>query len=291
VVNAVGDEGLGQPDVFVFCPFGFHFAFPPCGVAFELAFYAVVNLLLQRSVGFECLFPCYVSFRAISVRWVVEDFVKDAVRVPRRAGADEFAVCGAEREKHCIVQFFVVGDEVEFVRVDDVEFWSADGFRVVGVGFYGASVGEGDGGFLRFLIGGFWEFGEEAVDVFDYEFYLSPAWSDHADVDVSVCQGVVEEEGAYGVAFSCFPCPAGGDELAVLELAYEFGLVGGWGEAEGLRAELNGVCWIFSGLAVEELLFKLFEFAFLLLFRLSTPPVCLGQCLFGVHRSGRRWCL
>ena len=72
------------------------------------------------------------------------------------------------------------------------------------------------------------------------------------------------------MAFSGLPCPAGGDELAVLELADEFGLVGGWGEAEGLCAELNGVFW--DG-----------DFSFLVccLLKLSDFPFefCHGHCL------------
>jgi len=67
--------------------------------------------------------------------------------------------------------------------------------------------------------------------VFDYEFGLSPAWADYAYVCVGVCQRVVQEQCAYGVAFSCLSCPAGSDELACLELVYEFGLVRGWVEA------------------------------------------------------------
>ena len=117
----------------------------------------------------------------------MEDFVEDAVRMPWGAGADEFAVCGSQREEHGVVEFFVVGDEVEFVSVNDVEFWSAYGFGVVRVCLYAASVGEGHRGFLWLLVFAFREFGEEAVDVFDDEFGLSPAWSDHADADVSVC--------------------------------------------------------------------------------------------------------
>ena len=113
--------------------------------------------------------------------------MEDAVCAPGCAGADEFAVCCSECEEHGVVEFFVVGDEVEFVGVDDVEFWSADGFGVVWVGFYVAVVGECDAGFLGFLVCGFWEFLEEVVDVFDYEFGLSPAWTDYADVRVRVC--------------------------------------------------------------------------------------------------------
>ena len=128
-----------------------------------------------------------MCFRVVIACLGVEDFVEYAVTMPRGAGADEFAVCGSQREEHGVVEFFVVGDEVEFVSVNDVEFWSADGFGVVWVRFYGAVVGEGDGGFLWLLVFAFREFGEEAVDVFDDEFGLSPAWSDHADADVSVC--------------------------------------------------------------------------------------------------------
>ena len=75
------------------------------------------------------------------------------------------------------------------------------------------------------------EFLQKPIDVFDYEFCLSPAWTNYADVRVRVCQCVMEQEGAYGVAFSCLPCPSCSYELACLELVYEFGLVGGWVEA------------------------------------------------------------
>ena len=99
-----------------------------------------------------------VAFGVVAVGWVVEDFVKDAVGSPGGAGGDEFAVCGAQGEEHGVVEFFVVGDEVEFVGVDDVEFGSADGFGVVGVGFDVAAVGEGNGGFLGFFVLGLVEF-------------------------------------------------------------------------------------------------------------------------------------
>ena len=134
-----------------------------------------------------------MCFGVVGVCGVVEDFVEYAVCVPWCAGADEFAVCCAEREEHGVVEFFVVWDEVEFVGVDDVEFGSAYGFGVVWVCFDGAAVVECDGGFLWFFVGVSWELGEEAVDVFDDEFGLSPAWSDYADVYVWVCECVVEE--------------------------------------------------------------------------------------------------
>ena len=178
---------MGEPDVFVFCPFSVHFALPSGGVAFELVFYAVEDLLFQWSVWFKRLFPCHVCFRVVGVCWVVEDFVEDAVGSPGCAGADEFSVRRAQRKEHGVVEFFVVWDEVEFVRVDYVESWSADGFGVVRVCFYVAVVVKCDAGFLWFLVCGFWEFLEESVDVFDDEFGLSPAWSDYADVYVRVC--------------------------------------------------------------------------------------------------------
>ena len=169
--------------------------------------------------------PGYVGFCVVGVCWVVEDFVEDAVCAPGRAGADEFAVCGAECEKHGVVEFFVVGYEVEFIRVDYVKFWSAYGFRVVWISFYSAVVGERDAGFLGFPVGGFREFSQKTVYVFDYEFCLSPAWTDYAYVCVRICQCVVQKQGAYGVAFPCLSCPSCGYELAVLELVYEFCLV------------------------------------------------------------------
>ena len=44
--------------------------------------------------------------------FVVEDFVEDAVSVPRRAAADEFAVCGSQRVQDGIVEFLIVSYKV-----------------------------------------------------------------------------------------------------------------------------------------------------------------------------------
>lgn len=186
--------------------------------------------MLEGTVGFDGLLPCYVAFGVILVCCVVKDFVEYAVGAPGGAGADEFAVGCAQREEAGVVEFFVVGDEVEFVGVDDVEFGSADGFGVVGVCFDGAAVGEGDGGFLGFFVFG-GEFFEEAVDVFDYEFGLSPAGTKDAYVAVWVGKRKVEEQGAYGVAFACLSCPPCRDELVFFKLPDERGLVGGGVEA------------------------------------------------------------
>ena len=98
----------------------------------------------------------------------MEDFVKNAVRSPWSAGANEFSVCCSQRKEHGVVEFFVVGDKIEFVCIYDVEFWSADGFWVVWVRFYVAVVCECYAGFLGFLVSGFGEFLQETIDVFDY---------------------------------------------------------------------------------------------------------------------------
>ena len=68
-----------------------------------------------------------------------------------------------------------------------MEFGSADCFGVVWVGFYVAVVCELYAGFLGFLVCSFGKFLEKAVDVFDYEFGLSPAWPDYGYVCVWVC--------------------------------------------------------------------------------------------------------
>lgn len=100
-----------------------------------------------------------MAFRVIRVCLVVEDFVEDAVCVPGCAGADEFAVCCAQCEEDGVVEFFVVGDEVEFVGVDYVEFGSAYGFGVVWVGFYVLPFVSSTlvfWGFLYSVLGSFW---------------------------------------------------------------------------------------------------------------------------------------
>ncbi len=94
--------------------------------------------------------------------------------------------------------------------------------------------------------------------MFDDEFGLSPAGADYADVAVWVCERVMQQERAYDVAFSCLPCPACGYELAVLELADEFRLIGGWCETECFLAELE---WVGG----ESVLFHLGRFLFELL--------------------------
>jgi len=65
----------------------------------------------------------------------VEDFVKNAVCAPWSAGADKFAISCAQREEHGVVEFFIIWYKVEFVSIDDVKFWSPDGFGIVWVGF------------------------------------------------------------------------------------------------------------------------------------------------------------
>jgi hypothetical protein len=61
-----------------------------------------------------------VAFGVFAVGLVVEDFVEDAVASPRCAGADEFAVGGSQCEEDGVVEFFVVWDKIEFVRVNYV---------------------------------------------------------------------------------------------------------------------------------------------------------------------------
>ena len=78
-----------------------------------------------------------------------EYLVKNAVRMPWRAGADKFAVCCSEGVEDCVVEFLVVWNKIEFISVDNVEGWSSDGFRVVWEGFDDAAVGEADLGTLR----------------------------------------------------------------------------------------------------------------------------------------------
>jgi hypothetical protein len=61
--------------------------------------------------------------------FVIENFEKYAVGVPWGAAADEFAVGCAQCVEDGVVEFLVVGYEVEFVGVDYVEGGSTDCFR------------------------------------------------------------------------------------------------------------------------------------------------------------------
>ena len=80
--------------------------------------------------------------------FMVENFEKDAVGMPRRAGADEFAVGCAQRVEDGVVEFLVVSYKVEFVSINYMQGWSADGFGVVWESFDDAAVGEVDLGSL-----------------------------------------------------------------------------------------------------------------------------------------------
>ena len=84
----------------------------------------------------------------ISEVFVVEDFEKDAVGVPWRAAADEFAVGCAQRVEDSVIELLVISYKIEFIGIYYVEGGSADGFWVVWEGFYAASVCEVDLGFL-----------------------------------------------------------------------------------------------------------------------------------------------
>ena len=101
---------------------------------------------------FHCVFPCDVGFGEVAVVLVVEDSVEYVVCAPWCAGADELAVCGSKSEEDGVVHFFVVGCEVHFVPVDEVQGWSSDGVGVVWETFYYAAVGEVDDGFSSLLI-------------------------------------------------------------------------------------------------------------------------------------------
>ena len=82
------------------------------------------------------------------------------------------------------------------------------------------------------------------------------------------------------MAFSCLSCPAGGYELAVLELAYEFGLVGGGCEAEGFGAELKWICGDGEFFHLGGFLFELPEFSFQRCegHCFSSSPIVLRSC-------------
>ncbi len=82
--------------------------------------------------------------------FVIKNFEEHTITVPRRAAADEFAICGAECVEDCVVEFAIVGNKVEFVSVDYVEGWSADGVGVVWESFDVASIGKVDLGSLWF---------------------------------------------------------------------------------------------------------------------------------------------
>ena len=126
--------------------------------------------------------------------FVVEDFVEDAVGVPWGAAGDEFAVCCAECVEDGVVEFLVVCYEVEFVGVDYVEGGSADGFGVVWIGFYGASVGEGYLGFLGLKRDARWELPAERGYAGDDAFGLAPRWPHDADCDVWVLHRVLQKK-------------------------------------------------------------------------------------------------
>ena len=74
--------------------------------------------------------------------FVAEDFEEYAVGVPWCAGADEFAVCGAQRVEDGVVEFLVVSHKIELISVNHMQGWSSDGFRVVWESLNRAAVGE-----------------------------------------------------------------------------------------------------------------------------------------------------
>ncbi len=112
---------------------------------------------------------------------VVKDFVKYAVGVPWGAAADEFAVGCAQSVEDGVVEFLVVSDKVEFIRENHIECGASDCVGVVWEGFYAASVGKVDLGFLRFKNGAGRQFMREGGYACDYSFGLAPAGSDYAD--------------------------------------------------------------------------------------------------------------
>jgi hypothetical protein len=82
--------------------------------------------------------------------FVVENLEKHTVGVPGGAAADEFAVGCTQRVEDGIIEFLVIGYKVEFVSVNHMECWTADGFGVVWKSLDTAAVLEVDLGSLRF---------------------------------------------------------------------------------------------------------------------------------------------
>lgn len=80
---------------------------------------------------------------------MVENFVKDAIDVPRRAATDKFSIGCAQRVKDGVKEVLIISNKIEFINVNHVKSWAPDGFRVIGKRLNAATVGKGDSSFLR----------------------------------------------------------------------------------------------------------------------------------------------
>ena len=79
---------------------------------------------------------------------VGENLVEDAVGVPRRAAADEFAISCSKRIEDGVVEVLVISHEIKLICIYHIKRWTSDCFGVVRESFNAASVDKMD---LRFL--------------------------------------------------------------------------------------------------------------------------------------------
>jgi hypothetical protein len=187
---------------------------------------------------------------------VAKNLEKHAIGVPWGAAADEFPVSCAKGVEDGVVEFLVVGYKVEFVRIDYMEGWASDGFGVVGEGFYAASVGEVNLGFLC-LRG---DSGREFSCVGCYACYdtfsLPPRRPYNADCNIRVFYSVPKQECGYGLGLTALSTPPSSSKLVVLKNIDELFLVPIEPAAKDLFYEINRVIAQVLGLLMNGL-FKL----------------------------------
>lgn len=121
---------------------------------------------------------------------VGKNLVEDAVGVPRRAAANEFAISCSKRIENGIVEVLIISHEIKFIRINDVKRGASDCFRVVGESLNAAAVDEVDLCFLWLKNNAWRKFMCEGCYACYDSLGLTPRWSHYADYSVWMCNRI-----------------------------------------------------------------------------------------------------
>ena len=122
---------------------------------------------------------------------VGKNLVEDAVGVPRRAAAHEFAISCSKRIENGIVEILIIIHKIKLIRKNHIKRGTSDCFWAVGKSLDAAAIGEVDLRFLRLKNNTGRQFvGEGCYTGYD-SFGLPPRRSHYADCSVWMCNRIL----------------------------------------------------------------------------------------------------
>ena len=122
---------------------------------------------------------------------VGKNLVEDAIGVPRRAAAYEFAISCSKRVKNGVVEVLVICHEIKLIRVYHIKRWASDCFGVVWKSLNAAAIDEVKLSFLRLKNDAWRKLMCEGCDACYDSFGLTPGRSHNTDCSVWMCNRIL----------------------------------------------------------------------------------------------------